>query len=256
MFRQSLIESTRHRGPNGSLGPALLSIAVHGIVIGAIAVIGFMTHEAVQADEPITAYLVNSPPPPPPPPPPPASSGPTTPRVVEEPDPIQIPEDNFVVPDQIPEEVPEVEPLEPVDTETPGGVVGGVEGGVEGGVIGGVVGGVIGGVIGGQLGGVLGGTGTGPYRPGPEVTAPRALYKIEPTYTEDARKARVQGIVILDAVIDEKGNVTQVQVLKPLSGGLSEKAIEAIRQWKYEPGRKDGKPVPVIITVSISFRLQ
>lgn len=255
MFGQSLIESKRARGTRGGVTSTLVSVALHALVALAVVVGGLATHEAAQADEPIEAYLVNSPPPPPPPPPPPASStSQPTPRVETQRDPEPV-DQSFVVPEEIPEEVPDVE-TDDSAAEDPAGVVGGIEGGVEGGVIGGILGGVIGGELDGQLGGVLGGTGSGPYRPGPEVTAPVSIYKVDPPYTEDARKARVQGIVILEAVVDERGNVTRVEVLKPLAAGLDQNAVEAIRQWKYEPGRKDGVPVPVLITVSVSFRLQ
>lgn len=203
--------------------------------------------------EPIRAYLVGSEPAPPPPPPPPPAAVESRPEtVIRERVPV---ETSFVQPTVIPETIPETD-LVPTETTDPAGVPGGVDGGVEGGIVGGVVGGIIGGEIGGVIGGVPGGQGEGPYRPGNDVSAPVAIYKVDPPYTEEARKARVQGIVILEAVVDVEGNVTDIEVLKPLQYGLDETAVEALRQWKYKPGKRDGQPVPVLMTVSVSFRLQ
>jgi protein TonB len=100
-----------------------------------------------------------------------------------------------------------------------------------------------------------GGRGGGVYRPGNGVTNPRVIYQQEPQYSEEARKAKWQGSVLLSLVVDENGRPTQVKVVRPLGLGLDEKAIEAIMKWKFEPGRKDGKPVAVAAQVEVTFRL-
>lgn len=87
------------------------------------------------------------------------------------------------------------------------------------------------------------------------VTPPRALLKEPPKYTEEAREARIQGVVILGTVIDTSGRVTDIEVLKGLPLGLSEAAAEAVRQWRFEPALKDGKPVSVFYNLTINFRL-
>lgn len=87
------------------------------------------------------------------------------------------------------------------------------------------------------------------------VTPPRALLKKLPEYTEEARVERIQGVVILGTVIDASGRVTEVEVLKSLPLGLSEAAVEAVKQWRFEPALKDGKPVAVFYNLTINFRL-
>ncbi|MGK2858383.1 MAG: energy transducer TonB, partial [Thermoanaerobaculia bacterium] len=169
----------------------------------------------------------------------------------------QTPREQFVAPTDTAQPLPEVEIDEETgDTEADGGVVGGVEGGVEGGVVGGVVGGVIGGVVGGVLGGTLGGVGDQPLRVGGNVKPPEVVFRVEPNYTEGARRARVQGVVILEAIIDANGNVSEVRVLKPLAEGLGDEAVKAVRQWKFRPGTQNGRPVPVIFSLTVNFRLQ
>ena len=100
-----------------------------------------------------------------------------------------------------------------------------------------------------------GGSGGGAYRPGGGVTNPVALYKPEPQYSEEARKAKWQGAVLLSLVVDENGKPIQIKVIRPLGLGLDEKAIEAVSQWKFKPGMKDGKPVPVQAQIEVTFRL-
>lgn len=87
------------------------------------------------------------------------------------------------------------------------------------------------------------------------VTAPRALYDPEPEYSEEARKAKYQGSVILWAVIDANGRPQQLKVARSLGMGLDEKAIEAVRNWKFEPAKKDGQPVAVQVNIEVNFRL-
>jgi len=100
-----------------------------------------------------------------------------------------------------------------------------------------------------------GGRGGGVYRPGGGVTNPKPIYRPEPQYSEEARKAKWQGSVLLSLVVDENGKPVQIKVIRPLGLGLDEKAIEAVSQWKFEPGKKDGKPVAVAAQIEVTFRL-
>jgi TonB family protein len=100
-----------------------------------------------------------------------------------------------------------------------------------------------------------GGIGGGVYRIGGGVSAPTLLFKVEPEYSEEARKAKFQGTVVLYVVVDEKGMPQQLRVLRPLGLGLDEKAIEAVQKWRFKPGVKDGKAVAVAATIEVNFRL-
>ncbi|MBI2685807.1 MAG: energy transducer TonB [Acidobacteria bacterium] len=100
-----------------------------------------------------------------------------------------------------------------------------------------------------------GGTGGGAYRIGGGVSAPAVLAKVEPEYSEEARKAKFQGTVMLYIEVDENGKPKNLRVVRPLGLGLDEKAIEAVSRWKFRPGFKDGKAVTVAATVEVNFRL-
>ncbi len=109
---------------------------------------------------------------------------------------------------------------------------------------------------GGGLGpGSDGGTGGGPYSVGGNVSAPIPIYKPDPPYSEEARKAKYQGVVVLVIVVDAQGNVGDVRVVKPLGLGLDEKAEETVHTWKFKPGLRNGAPVPVRMMVEVTFRL-
>src|SRR5437868_1971792 len=100
-----------------------------------------------------------------------------------------------------------------------------------------------------------GGIGGGIYRVGGGVSAPRAIYQPDPEYSEEARKAKYQGTVILWMIVSADGRAREIRVLRSVGMGLDEKAIEAVKTWKFEPARKDGNPVAVQINVEVSFRL-
>jgi len=100
-----------------------------------------------------------------------------------------------------------------------------------------------------------GNMGGGAYRIGGGVSPPKLLFKVEPEYSEEARKAKFQGTVLLTVVVDEKGDPRDIRIIRPLGLGLDQKAIEAVQKWRFEPGKKEGKPVPVIAQVEVNFRL-
>lgn len=100
-----------------------------------------------------------------------------------------------------------------------------------------------------------GGIGGGAYRVGGGVSAPRGLFTPDPEYSEEARKAKYQGVVVLWVVVGPDGRTHDMRVQRSLGMGLDEKAMEAVRQWKFEPARKDGQPVAVQINVEVNFRL-
>ncbi len=100
-----------------------------------------------------------------------------------------------------------------------------------------------------------GGIGGGVYHVGGGVTAPHLIYGPEPEFSEEARKAKYQGTVVLQVVVGTDGRTHNIRVAQSLGMGLDEKAIEAIREWKFEPSRKDGVPVAVRVDIEIDFHL-
>ncbi len=88
------------------------------------------------------------------------------------------------------------------------------------------------------------------------IQPPQKVFYPSPRYTEEGRRERVQGVVILEAVIDEEGDVYDVRVLKGLPLGLTESAVETARLWKFQPAVQNGRPVPVFLNLTIRFSLQ
>ncbi len=238
MFENQLIESQRKKQGAGRRSMTfVISLIVHAVIIGGAVAASLWFVEAVP-EPPIPVQFYMSAPPPPPPPPPAPKAAPKPQQKVEPVKPTQV-----TVPTAIPDVIPKPLPApEPVDT----GVQGGVEGGVEGGVPGGV------------LGGTPGGTGRdlgAPLRVGGNVKAPIRTSYSEPVYPDAARKARMQGIVILQAIINAQGEVVDVEVLKSVNPLLDASAERAVRQWKYRPATLNGRAVSVYLTVTVNFNL-
>lgn len=101
--------------------------------------------------------------------------------------------------------------------------------------------------------GVIGGP---PMRLGGDIVPPVKLVYPQPKYTEEGRLSRVQGVVILEAIVDAEGSVHDVKVLKGLPMGLAESAVDTAREWKFKPATLNGKPVPVYLNLTIHFSLQ
>lgn len=256
-----------------------VSIGIHVAVLSAVILIPILL-SGRDLPEPalgaVSAFFVEpAPPPPPPPPPPPAAAKPkavVTPPKVEQPKPVQVEQPKFTAPVETPKEVPK---SEAVDTGVSGGVDEGVKGGVTGGTVGGVQGGTVGGMEGGTLGGAGNGQGgigdappppppppqpkvveppKGPVRVGGKISAPSKTRNVPPVYPPVAKQARVQGTVILEATISPSGRVSDLKVLRGIPM-LDDAAISAVKQWTYTPTLLNGTPVPVIMTVTVNFRL-
>jgi len=100
------------------------------------------------------------------------------------------------------------------------------------------------------------GTGGGPYRPGSGITAPALVHEVKPDYTEEARRRSLSGDVVLEIVVRSDGRVSNVRVLRGLGAGLDQRAVEAVRQWRFTPARRLGTPVDVLVEVAVEFRLR
>jgi TonB family protein len=97
----------------------------------------------------------------------------------------------------------------------------------------------------------------GVFRPGSGVTLPRLIKEVKPRYTADALRARVQGSIWIEAVVQRDGTVGEVRVTHSLDRkfGLDEEAVTSLKSWRFTPGTKDGVPVPVLVEVEMSFVL-
>jgi protein TonB len=244
-----LITGEAKHTPRHQSLPILVSTVAHVVVLGVVIAVPLLLMTEQLPEIPTMMAFVTAPPappPPPPPPPPPASPTPKTPapRPTAPPTPGQL-----VAPLEAP---PQVEP-ERFDDEGFQGVPGGVEGGIPGGVVGGVVGG---------LPEVAlpppppPPARHGPVRAGGQIKIPALLHRVEPYYPPLAVQAHLEGVVILEAIIDEGGKVSEVKVLRSSGVLLDREALAAVRQWRYSPLLLNGIRVPFILTVTLAFNLE
>jgi len=219
------------------------SMALHAAAAVALAIVPLLLVDALpEPDGGTRAFFVEpiAAPPPPPPPPPPAANVAAATRVAPK---ATAAPAGFVAPIEVPTEI------KPEDGLDLGGIEGGVAGGVEGGVPGGVVGGVVGG-----LPDAPPPPAAKPVRVGGDIREPRKVVDVSPVYPEIAARARVQGVVIIEATIDPRGRVVNATVLRGVPV-LDEAALEAVRKWVYTPTLLNGVPTPIIMTVTVRFRL-
>jgi len=134
-------------------------------------------------------------------------------------------------------------------------VQGGPGAGIVGGVTAGIPGGELGGVAGGVIGGVPAAAGSRIYRVGGDVSSPKVVSKVDPEYTKEARDAKIEGTVVVQTEIHPDGRAHNTHVLRSLDPGLDHNAMDAISQWQFEPGKKDGQPVAVQATIEVNYKL-
>jgi TonB family protein len=103
-----------------------------------------------------------------------------------------------------------------------------------------------------------GGTGGGVYQPGNGVSLPVPIHEQKPMYTSDAMRAKIQGVAVVQCIVRPDGTVTDVQIVRSLDPnfGLDAQAIEAAKKWRFRPGMRLGEPVPVLITIELTFTLR
>jgi protein TonB len=101
-----------------------------------------------------------------------------------------------------------------------------------------------------------GGTGGGPYRPGSGVEPPRLLREVRADYTDEGRRKAIEGEVVLEIVVKQDGSVGDVKIMKRLGAGLDERAVQAVRQWRFAPARRLGSSVDVVVEVAVEFKLR
>ncbi len=242
MFEDSLVESGgRIKTKRGAT--TVISFILEFLFLGILVLLPLIFTEALPTKQLMT--LITAPPPPPPPPPPPAAA----PVIVKK---IQSELDNgqLRTPTAIPKKIQMIKEDEPPPSAGPAGVVGGVPGGVPGGAMGGV------------LGSVMSSVPTAV----PKVATPTRVrvsqgvsqgllvHKVTPQYPPLAKQARIQGVVVLQALIGKDGTITGLHVVSghPM---LTNAALEAVKEWKYKPYYLNGEPVEVETTINVNFSL-
>lgn len=223
----------------------ILSLALHILLVGAVLTAPLAFTQAIDMRAFQLTYLTMPKPPAAAPPPPSAAMQEVLKR------PIRAVQSALVAPTVVPRRIEVIKdaPAPDVNAE---GVIGGIPGGETGGV----------------LGGILGGVEHGPaapaasapapnktvYRVGGNVKAPREIKVVEPTYPPLARAGQVEGVVVIDAIINERGDVAEAHAVSG-SGLLIPAALKAVIQWKYEPTYLDGTPVAIRMEVRVNFHL-
>jgi protein TonB len=234
--------STKRAAPKRRLATVVLAAFVQvALIVGAVVATLFAADVLPEPPD-MMAFVVAAPPPPPPPPPPapPKPAEPTPEPARATPQPVQSapPEPIVAAPVEAPSQIApetgrEAEALRPVEASN--------DRGLEGGVIGGV-------------------SNVPPAPPaevvriGGSMKTPRLTRRVEPEYPDVAQRAAIEGIVILEATVGEDGRVDGVKVLRSQSL-LERSAIEAVKQWQYEPLIWNGRPTPFVLTVTLSFNL-
>ncbi len=252
LFKSSLIENNRIKSSSRILD-LLIAFTVHFVVLSIPVLAGLYFTDTLNLRE-FQATFLAAPPPPPPPPPTPTVvvvQAPTVRRVFEN-------AGRLIAPRVIPKNISEIieAPLPP-EMESSGGVPGGVPGGVAGGSMSGVIGGVIGGMTSTTVAAPLAPKESRPKAPvrvGGRVREPKLILKVEPTYPPLARQTRMEGVVVIEAILDEQGKVVEAKISSgpPL---LIQAALDAVRKWRYEPTYLNDQPVSVQLNVTVNFRL-
>jgi protein TonB len=246
--------TTPHRTGCSRLVTGAVSAIAHVVVLVAVAIPALYATDVLPEPPDMMAFVVNVAPPPPPPPPPPPAEVRKTPAVKPRPATRRAPTPEppkrvaAAVPVEAPNEILEETGLEgepgPIDEFA----------GFEYGVDGGVPGGVIGGIETVALPPPPPPAPPTPVRVGGDITPPRLTHRVEPEYPLLAQRALIQGIVILEATVDERGRVRDVNPLRshPV---LQNAAVNAVRQWRYQPLVLNGIATPFVLTVTVSFTL-
>jgi len=244
LFKDSLLESksslNRRRG-----WATVLSLAIQGVLMGILVLVPLIYTEALPRQQLMT--LLVAPPPPPPPPPPAAPEVAKVVRIETE-----MVGGQLRTPTRIPSKIAMIREEQPPPAASSGGVIGGVPGGIPGGQLGGVIGGIIGSAS--NISVPVSKPVVTRVRVSQGVSVGYLINKVDPTYPRMARDARVQGQVLLTAIIARDGAIQDLHVLSghPL---LIQAALDAVKQWRYKPYLLNGEPVEVETTVTVNFIL-
>jgi protein TonB len=246
LFSEALLEMSSTHPPRRATD-LFTSLFIHVLVLLAVILPSLYFTDTIDLKRFTATFLVGPPPPPPPP------MAQKVVKAVQTPRRVFTSQGKLLAPTSIPQKIAMLK------EEPPAPDIGaGVEGGVPGGVPGGQFGGVIGGIISGAAHTNVLAPSTGPRAPlrvGGRIKPPRPLVQTAPIYSILAKQAQIQGIVTIDAVIDAEGNVVEMRIISgpPL---LLQSALDAVRQWKYEPTYLNEQAIPVQLIVKVTFQFQ
>ena len=248
LFSDSLLDSTAKERKSRTWA-TLVSLVLQCLVIGLVLLLPLWFTEALPRQQLLT-FLVAPSPPPPPPPPAAAAARVKVVKVTSD-----TADGRLRTPSRIPAKVQAIREDDAPPVATTSGVVGGVPGGIPGGQLGGVMGGIVGSSSSPAPIPTLSNSAPRPVRVSQGVIQGLLVSRVEPTYPIVAREGRIQGAVVLTAIIDKEGNVLRLQVVSgpPLLGPA---AIAAVKQWHYKPFLLNGQPMEVETTITVNFHVQ
>jgi protein TonB len=233
--------------PSHATLPIIVSTTAQALAVTTILVLpALFVAEQIPEIPTMMAFVAPPPAPPAPPPPPVSRPAPAKPVAQTVPAPST---SAFVAPVEAPKTI-EPEPAGPEYLDE------GVPGGVEGGVPGGIVGGVLGGLPEPPPPPPPPAPPRGPVRVGGQIQAPTLIHRVEPYYPPTAVDARLQGVVILEAIVDRDGSVAEVKVLRSVNPLLDREAVLAVKQWRYSPLVLNGLRERFVLTVMLSFSIE
>ncbi len=251
LFAEALLENNELKQPKRAYS-VVVSVIFQVILLSIAAIIPLLFSQQLDLKQFTRTFLAAPPPPPPPPPAPTITKLPAAQMKKIS----LIQAGRLVAPTAIPKRIVIVKDEQMPQVAEGFGVPGGVPGGVGGGQAGGVIGGILGGIPStASVPPPPPAVSKAPLRVGGRVKPPRPISTPRPMYPQIARAARIQGDVVIDAVIDTNGNISQMKLISghPMLVGA---AMEALRQWKYEPTYLDEQPVSIELNVTISFSMQ
>ncbi len=244
---QSLLEANQMKRP-WRFVDVLIAVVLHVVVIGTPIFLSLWFTNTLDLRSYTQTMLVGPPPPPPPPPAPAVVRAAAVPRHVF------LDKGKLLAPSYVPRQVAMLKEAPLPDDAGGFGVEGGVPGGVPGGQMGGVIGGILGGMASSKPPAPTAVKSKAPIRVGGRIQAPRPISTAAPLYPPLARSARVQGTVVISAILDEKGDVVEMKIVSgPVL--LYQAALDAVTHWKYEPTYLNGSPISVEMNINVIFQL-
>jgi periplasmic protein TonB len=244
LFKSALIEKNQ-MSAGSRTAEVVISVLLHVVVILTPILLSLFYTDTINLKQ-FTATLLVAPPPPPPPP---AAAPVVKVMPVHR---VFMNQGKLIAPRYVPQQIAQIKEA-PLEADM-SGAAGGVPGGVPGGQMGGVIGGMIGGVLGKGIVPVAPINPRKPIRIGGHIRAPKPVFQPAPVYPVIARQARVAGVVVVDAILDEQGNVVEMKIVSgpPL---LYQAAMDALKQWRYEPTYLNDTPISVQMIVNVMFQL-